>query len=127
MKNRTIAGVAGLLLTMALMVPVLFVLSRGAVSTNQFALIVSGVLLLVLWTIPYMTLIDPLLRRAAGSVFGVTIEWRGPRNSLSWTPVEATGCLSELVIGSLGYLLIVLWFVPFGAAIALVFWLRHSG
>ena len=127
MKTRAIFGILGFVLTVAVMIPVLFVLSRGDLSTNQFVLIVSGVLLLVLWTIPYMTLIDPLLRRAAGAVFGVTIEWRGPRNSLSWTPVEATGCLSELVIGSLGYLLIVLWFVPFGAAIALVFWLRHSG
>src|SRR5258706_16350259 len=112
MKNRTIAGVAGLLLTMALMIPVLFVLSRGAVSTNQFALIVSGVVLLVLWTILYITLIDPALRRVAGAFFGVTIEWRGARNSLSWTPAEGTGCLSELIIGSLGYLLIVFWFVP---------------
>jgi hypothetical protein len=125
MKTRTIVGVAGFLLTMALMIPVLFVLSRGAVSTNQFVLILSGVLLLVLWTIPYVTLIDPLLRRAAGAVFGVTIEWRGPRNSLSWTPVEATGCLSDLVIGSLGYLLIGLWFVPFAAAVVLVLWFGH--
>ena len=125
MKSRTVAGVAAFLLTMALMIPVLFVLSRGAVSTNQFALIVSGVLLLVLWTIAYVTLIDPTLRRVAGAVFGVTIEWRGPRNSLSWTPVEATGCLSDLVIGSLGYLLIVLWFVPLAAAVVLVLWFRH--
>ena len=125
MKNRTIAGGAGLLLTMALMIPVLFVLSRGAVSTNQFALIVSAVLLLGLWTIAYVTLIDPALRRVAGAVFGVTIEWRGARNSLSWTPAEATGCLSELVIGSLGYLLIGLWFVPPAAAVVLVLWFRH--
>ncbi len=58
-------GIVAFLLTLALTIPILFILSRGAVNTNQFILIVSGVLLLVLWTIPYATLVDPWLRRAA--------------------------------------------------------------
>ena len=125
MKTRTIFGITGLVLTLVVMIPVLFFLSRGAVSSNQFGVIVGCVLLLVLWTISYMTLVDPLLRRAVGAVFNVTIEWRGPSSSISWTPAEKTGCILGLFIGLLGYIFIVLWLLPFGAAIALVLWFRH--
>ena len=125
MKTRTIIGIAGFFLTIAVMIPLLFFLTRGAVSSNQFAVIVAGVLFLVVWTIPYVTLVDPLLRRAVGALFNVTIEWRGTSNSISWTPVENSGCLFGLFLDVLGYLFVILWLVPFAAAIGLVLWLRH--
>src|ERR1700730_8594211 len=125
MKCRAIVGITGLVLTLVVMMPVLFFLSRGTISSNQFGVIVGCVLFLVLWTIPYVTLVDPLLRRAVGALFKVTIEWRGPSSSISWTPAEKTGCLLGLFIGLLGYFFIVLWFLPFGAAIALVLWFRQ--
>jgi hypothetical protein len=125
MKTRSIVGLSGLVLTLVLMIPVLFFLSRGAVSPNQFAVIAASVLLLVVWTILYVTLVDPLLRRAVGALFKVTIEWRGPSNSISWTPVENSGCILGFFLGLLGYFFIGLWLLPFGAAIALVLWFRH--
>ena len=118
-------GLVALVLTLVLTIPILFILSRNAVNTNQFILIVSAVLLFVLWTIPYATLVDPWLRRVVGAVFGTTIEWRGTSKSTSWTPVEESGCISGLFIGLLGYLFVILWLVPFGGAIALVLWFRH--
>jgi hypothetical protein len=117
-------GIVAFLLTLVLMIPILFILSRGTVNTNQFILIVSGVLLLVLWTIPYATLVDPSLRRGVGALFNVTIEWRGTSKSMSWTPVQETGFLAGLFIDLLGYLFIILWFTPFAAALGLVLWLR---
>jgi hypothetical protein len=114
-----------LVLTLVLTIPILFILSRNTVNTNQFILIVSVVLLFVLWTIPYATLVDPWLRRTVGALFNVTIEWRGPTNAKSWTPVEKTGCIRGLVLDLLGYFFILLWLLPFGAAIALVLWFRH--
>ena len=125
MKTRAIFGILGFVLTLVVMIPVLFFLSRGAVSANQFALIVGGVLLLVVWTVPYVTLVDPLLRRALGALFNVTIEWRGTSNSMSWTPVENSGCIFGLFLDLLGYFFIILWLLPFGAAIGLVLWFRH--
>ena len=125
MKTRAIIGVTSLVLTLIVMLPVLFFLSRGAVSTNQFGVIVSSVLLLVLWTILYVTLVDPLLRRGVGALCNVTIEWRGISRSISWTPVENTGCILGLFIGLLCYFFIVLWLLPFGAAIGFVLWFRH--
>src|SRR6266446_7197264 len=101
-------GIIALLLTLVLTIPILFILSRGTVNTNQFILILCGVLFLVLWTIPYATLVDPLLRRSVGALFSVTIEWRGTSNSLSWTPVQETGCIAGLFIDLLGYFFIVL-------------------
>ncbi len=118
-------GIAALALTLVFMIPVLFVLSRNAVSANQYFVIVAAVLLLVLWTIPYATLVDPWLRRSMGALFNVTIEWRGTSNSLSWTPVRETGCIAGLFVDLLGYFFIILWFTPFAAAIGLVLWLRH--
>ena len=118
-------GIAALALTLVFMIPVLFVLSRNAVSANQYFVIVAAVLLLVLWTIPYATLVDPWLRRSMGALFNVTIEWRGTSNSLSWTPVQDTGCIAGLFIDLLGYFFIILWFMPFAVAIGLVLWLRH--
>ena len=125
MKTRSIVGLTGLVLTLVVMIPVLFFLSRGVVSTNQFIVIVACVLFLVLWTIPFVTLVDPLLRRAVGALFNVTIEWRGTSNSISWTPAEKTGCILGLFLDLLGYFFVVLWLLPFGAAIALVLWFRH--
>ena len=124
MRTRTIFGTSGFVLTTAVMIPLLFFLSRGTVSTNHYFVIVSAVLLLVLWTIPYATLVDPWLRRCVGAVLNVTIEWRGTSRSMSWTTVEETGCLASLFIDLLGYLFIILWLIPFGGAIALVLWLR---
>lgn len=91
MKTRATVGTVAFILTIAVMIPALFLLSRGAVSANQYFVIVATVLLLVLWTIPYATLVDPWLRRGVGALFNVTIEWRGASNSLSWTPVQETG------------------------------------
>jgi hypothetical protein len=124
-KTRVVVGLAAFVLTIAVMIPALFFLSRGAVSFNQYFVIVAAVLSLVLWTIPYATLVDPWLRRGVGTLFNITIEWRGTSNSLSWTPVEETGCLVGLFVDVLGYFFIILWLLPFGAAIALVFWFRH--
>lgn len=118
-------GIVALLLTLVLTTPILFILSRGTVNINQFILIVSGVLLLVLWTIPYATLVDPWLRRSVGALFNVKIEWRGTSKSMSWTPDEETGCLTGLFIDLLGYVFIILWLVPFAGATGLVLWLRH--
>ena len=125
MKRLTTVGIAGFALTLAVMIPVLFFLSRGAVSTNQFIVILSTVLLLVLWTVAYVTLVDPLLRRAVGALFNRTIEWQGTSQSISWTPVEEAGCLTGLFITLLGYAFIILWLLPFGASIALIWWLRR--
>jgi len=97
-------GIVALLLTLVLTMPMLFIMSRGSVNTNQFILIVSRVLLLVLWTIPYATLVDPWLRRSVGKLFNVTIEWRGTSNSLSWTPVRETGWIARLFMDLLGIL-----------------------
>jgi L-asparagine transporter-like permease len=46
-------GIAASILTLAVMIPILFIMTRSAVSSNQFVVIVSAVLLLVLWIIPY--------------------------------------------------------------------------
>ena len=118
-------GLVALGLTLVLTLPFLFFLSRSAVSPNQFIIIVAAVLLLVLWTVAYVTLVDPLLRRAVGALFNRTIQWRGTSKSISWTPVEETGCLTSLFIDLLGYAFIILWLLPFGAAIALIWWFRH--
>ncbi len=118
-------GIAALGLTLVLMIPFLFVLSRNAISANQYFVIVAAVLLLVLWTIPYATLIDRWLRRSVGALFNVKIEWRGTSKSMSWTPDEETGCLTGLFIDLLGYFFIILWLVPFAGATGLVLWLRH--
>lgn len=118
-------GLAAFVTTLLLTIPILFILSRNSVNTNQFILIVAAVLLLVLWTIPYATLVDPWLRRGVGGLFNLTIEWRGTSKSMSWTPIQETGCLAGLFIDLLGYFFIILWFTPFAAAIGLVLWLRH--
>jgi hypothetical protein len=125
MKRRAIVGIAAFVLTIALLLPLLFFLSKGAISTNQYLVIVSGVLLFVLWTIPYAILVDPLLRRGIGALFGVTIEWQGPSNSLSWASAEGTGCILGLIIVLLGYLFIILWFMPLAAVVAWILWFRH--
>lgn len=118
-------GIVALGLTLVLTIPFLFFLSRSTVSPNQFIVIVAAVLLLVLWTVAYVTLVDPLLRRAVGALFSRTIQWRGTSKSISWTPVEETGCLTALFIDLLGYSFIILWLLPFGAGVGLVWWLRH--
>src|SRR5258708_4119096 len=118
-------GIAALGLTLLLMIPFLFVLSRNAISANQYFVIVAAVLLLVLWTIPSATLIDRWLRRSVGALFNVKIEWRRPSKSMSWTPDEETGCLTGLSIDLLGYCFSILWLVPFAGATGLVLWLRH--
>ena len=125
MKSRVIFGISGFVLTILITIPVLFLLSRGAVGASQYLAIVSAVLALVLWTIVYATLVDPWLRRCVGALFNVTIEWRGTSKSVSWTPAEEAGCLASLFMGLLGYFFLILWFVPFAAAIGLVLWFRH--
>ncbi len=125
MTKRAGVGLAAFALTIIFMIPLLFVLSKGTIGTNQYFIIVTGVLLLVCWSIPYATLVDPLLRRSAGSLLNVDIQWRGSSNSIAWTPVEETGCLLSLFIDLLGYFFIALWFVPFAAVIVLLLWLRH--
>lgn len=125
MTTRTTMGIAGFVLTLIVTIPILFFVTREEVNRSQFVVIVSAVLLLVLWTIPYITLVDPSLRRAVGALFNRTIEWRGVTNSISWTPLEETGCLLGLFLDLLGYLFLILWFVPFAAAIGLLLWLRH--
>ena len=118
------AGLVGLGLTLLLLIPVLFLLTRSAVSTNQFVVIAGVVLLFVMWTSVYVILVDPLLRRSIGSFFNVRIEWRGPSNSIAWTAVEPQGCLREMLIALFGYAFITLWILPFAGAVFLVYWLR---
>ena len=117
-------GILALVLTLGLLIPVLFIVTRGAVSSNQFIIIAVGVLALVVWTIPYATLVDPALRKLVGAVFGTEIGWGGTTNQLHWATPQEFGCLPSLFIELLGYFFIILWFVP-PAAIALVLWLRH--
>ena len=124
MKTRGVVGVVALLLTLCLLIPVLFFVTRGAVSANQFIVIAVGVLALVLWTIPYATLVDPALRKVVGAVFGTEIGWGGTTNSLHWATPQEFGCIPSLFVELLGYLFIILWFVPPGA-IAVVLWLRR--
>jgi hypothetical protein len=124
MKTRLIVGIGSMVLTLGVMLPVLFFLTRGSVSSSVYLLIVASVLFLVLWTIGYMTLLDPLLRRAVGALFNVTIRWSGPSSSIAWTPAEKTGCLAGLSIGLLGYLFLFLWIAPFVATVGVVFWFR---
>jgi len=124
MKTRGVVGVVALLLTLCLLMPVLFFVTRGAVSPNQFVRIAVAVLALVLWTIPYATLVDPALRKIVGAVFGTEIGWGGTTNSLHWATPQELGCISTLFVELLGYLFIILWFVP-PVAIAVVLWLRR--
>ena len=125
MKTRGMVGILALVVTLVLLIPVLFFVSRGAVGPNQFTVVAAGVLAMVLWTIPYATLVDPALRKVVGAVFGTEIGWGGTTNSLHWATPQEFGCISSLFIELLGYFFIILWFVPL-AAIALVLWLRHS-
>ncbi|HYW70845.1 MAG TPA: hypothetical protein VE961_07420 [Pyrinomonadaceae bacterium] len=124
MKTRGTVGIVALALTLGLMIPVLFFVTRGAVSQNQFIVILAGGLALVLWTIPYATLVDPALRKLVGAVFGTEIGWGGTSNALHWATSQEAGCLASLFVELLGYFFIILWFVP-PAAIVLVLWLRH--
>jgi hypothetical protein len=124
MKTRGIVGILALVLTLGLLIPVLFFVTRGAVSQNQFIVIVAGGLTLVVWTIPYATLVDPALRKVVGAVLGTTIGWGGTTNSLHWDTSQEFGCIGSLFVELLGYFFIILWFVP-PAAIAVVLWLRH--
>jgi hypothetical protein len=125
MKRRAIIGITAFVLTLSVMIPVVFFLTRGTVSLNQFGVITAGVLFLVLWTIPYAMLVDPLLRRTVGALFNTTIEWQRAGKSMSWTAAAETGCIASLFIDLLGYFFVVLWFVPIAAAIGLVLWFRH--
>ena len=124
MKTRGMVGILALVLTLGLLIPLLFIVTRGAVSSNQFIVITLGVLALVVWTIPYATLVDPALRKIVGAVFGTEIGWGGTTNARHWDAGQEFGCISNLFIEMLGYFFVILWFVP-PAAIALVLWLRH--
>jgi len=106
-------------------IPLLFILTRNSVNAGQFILILAAVLLLVLWTILYVMLVDPLLRRGVGALLNLQIVWRGQSKSIGWTPVEETGCLLGFFIDMLGYFFIILWLLPFAIAIGLVMWLRR--
>ena len=119
------AGLVGLGLTLMLTLPILFVLTRSAVSTNQFIVIVGVVLLFLIWTVLYALLVDPLLRRLVGNIFNVRIEWRGSSKSIAWTPIESQGCLSEMVVALLGWTLVILWILPF-AIMVFLYWARHQ-
>ena len=120
------AGLIGLGLTLLLTIPILFVLTRGTVGTNQFIVIVGVVLLFLIWTVLYALLVDPLLRRLVGNIFNVRIEWRGPSKSIAWTPVESQGCFSEMVIALLGWTFVILWILPFVVVVFFVYWARHQ-
>jgi hypothetical protein len=125
MKPRAKIGIGAFVLTTGVMMPGLFFLSRNAVTASQMLLILIAVLSLVLWTVAYVALVDPRLRKVVGDAFGLTIQWRGPSNSISWTPTEKTGCITGLLIDLLGYFFIFLWLAPLIATEALVVWLRR--
>jgi hypothetical protein len=101
------------------MLAAFFFLSRGAVLANRSRVIALVVLEIVFWMVAYMSLVDPLLRRIAGSLFGFAIEWRGVGSSISWTAMEKVGGLVELLINFLGFAFIILWLLPFFGAIGL--------
>src|SRR5436190_15789211 len=103
MKTRGMVGIVAVVLTLGLLIPVLFFVTRGAVSPNQFIVITGGVLALVVWTIPYATLVDPALRKVVGAVFGTKIEWGGTSNSLHWDTPQEFGCIPSLFVELLGY------------------------
>ena len=124
MKTRGMIGILALVLTLGVLLPVIFFITRGAVSQNQFIVIAAGVLALVVWTIPYATLVDPALRKIVGALFGTEIGWGGTTNARHWDAGQEFGCISNLFIELLGYVFIILWFVP-PAAIGVVIWLRH--
>jgi hypothetical protein len=115
------AGLVGLGLTLMLTLPILFVLTRSAVSTNQFI-----VILFLIWTVLYALLVDPLLRRLVGNIFNVRIEWRGSSKSIAWTPIESQGCLSEMVVALLGWTFVILWILPFAIMVFFVYRARHQ-
>ena len=124
MKTRGIVGILAFLLALGVLIPVLFFITRGAVNQNQFIRIAAGVLAMVLWTIPYATLVDPALRKVVGAVFGTEIGWGGTTNSLHWVTSQEFGCIGSLFVELRGYVFIVLWFIP-PAAIGVLVWLRH--
>jgi hypothetical protein len=45
-------GIAGFVLTLIVMIPILFFLTRGEVNRSQFVVIVCAALLLVSWSSP---------------------------------------------------------------------------
>ena len=115
------AALAGLGVTLLLVIPLLFVLTRKAAGTNRVIVITGVVLLFVLWTALYAMLVDPLLRRFIGGIFMVRIEWRGPGNSIAWTAAEPQGCLREMLIALFGYVFLTLWILPFAGAVFLAY------
>ena len=113
------AALAGLGITLLLVLPILFVLTRRA-GTNRIVVITGVVLLFALWTALYVMLVDPLLRRLMGRTLNARIEWRGPSNSIAWTAAEPQGCLREMLIAGFGYLFLALWILPFAGVVFLV-------
>ena len=126
MKTRPIVGIAGLVLTLAVMLPAVFLISRGSVSKQLYLAITVAVLGFVVWVIAYAALVDPLLRRGAGALLGTRIEWQGTGSSILWTPVEKKGCLAELTAAFLGYVFITLWLLPYAVALILIWWSQRQ-
>ena len=115
------AALAGLGITLLLVLPILFVLTRRAAGTNRIVVITGVVLLFVLWTALYVMLVDPLLRRLMGRTLNVRIEWRGPSNSIAWTAAEPQGCLREMLIALFGYVFLAIWVLSFAGVVFLVY------
>ena len=115
------AALAGLGITLLLVIPILFVLTKSAAGTNRIVVITGVVLLFALWTALYVMFVDPLLRRMMGGIFMVRIEWRGPGNSIAWTAAEPQGCLREMLIAVFGYVFLTLWILPFAGVVFLVY------
>jgi hypothetical protein len=125
MKTRPLIGLITILLTLAVIVPLIFFLSRGVIPANQFLLIALGILALLLWVIPFVTLVDPLLRRGVGSILNLNIVWRGrgAGRAASWTAMEKSGCLTGIALEALGYFFLLIWYLPWLGVIGIVWWI----
>ncbi len=97
------AGIIGLVATLLIMMPVLFLISRPVIGTRQALSAVAFALIVGVWGFAYVLAIDPWLRRGIGSLFNTKIEWSGD----SWLAGEGTGCLASLVLFFLCYFFIV--------------------
>jgi hypothetical protein len=98
------AGIIGLVVTLLVVIPVVFLISRPVIGTKQALSAVAFGLVVLVWGFVYVLAIDPWLRRGIGSLFNTKIEWSGD----SWEAGEGTGCLASLVLFFLCYFFIVL-------------------
>ena len=101
------AGIIGLVVTLLVVIPLVFLISRPVIGTKQALSAVAFALVVAAWAFAYVLAIDPWLRRGIGSLFNIKIEWTGTTNG-GWDAGGETGCLARLVIYFLGYVFMLL-------------------